>query len=100
MLLTKRPGSFVARPSRRTNVTLLAGSASAFVEMKTRSVVVAAQSVLVSPRVRASAATLPPDRSPRAEVARVEVSSFTQSPQAGLAAEVVNSGQFASRNAW
>ena len=49
--------------SRRLNRTALAGSASAFVEMKTRPVLVAGQGVDVSAAVRSTAATTPPARS-------------------------------------
>ncbi len=63
MPLTKRPGLAVAegRLSNRVYVTE-AAAASAFVEMKTRPVVVAAQRVPVSLGVRWMAATLPPER--------------------------------------
>ena len=85
----------------------LAAAASAFFEMKTRPVVVAAHIVPVS-LPRSIAATLPPERLvPRKSVAFDAVRLVlpagpicTKSPHVGLAAEVVNSGQFASRNAW
>src|SRR6266508_3856954 len=63
MLETNRFGSFAASVSSRVNVTEVAGSASAFFEMKTRPVVVAAHSVDVSPGARSTATTLPPARS-------------------------------------
>src|SRR5438132_14265754 len=103
MPLTNRPGLFASSESSRVYVTELA-AASAFFEMKTRPVVVAAQSVPVSLEVRWIAATLPPERVPHAEeVSRVDgmpSPMITKSPQPALVANVVNSGQFASRVAW
>src|SRR5437870_4507993 len=63
MPLTNLPGLLADSPSIRLNVTETAGSAFAFVETKTRPVVVAAQTVDVSPVARSTAATLPPERS-------------------------------------
>ena len=98
-----RFGSTADDESRRSQTTEAAGSL-ALLEKKTRPVVVAAQSVPVSAVLRSIAATLPPERSPHvAEVSRVDgtpLPIFTKSPQVGVAKNVVNSGQFASRNAW
>src|ERR1700674_5486571 len=78
-----------------------------FAEMKTRPAPVAAQSVPVSFALRAITETAPPRRSspytPGSGKLRVSVRAVapvgpirTKSPQAVLAAEVVNSGQIAS----
>src|SRR5437867_4525941 len=106
MPLTKRPGLFASSESSRVYDTEPA-AALAFVEMKTRPVVVAAHSVPVSLAVRAIAATFPPERAgvplQSDEVSRVDGTPFpmiTKSPQAGFAKNVVNSGQLASRYAW
>jgi len=104
MLLMNRFGLFGARVSIRVNVTSAFG-ASAFFEMKTRPVVVAAQSVFVSELILAKAATLPPERVvPRKSVPLPTVSLVspggpiaTKSPQAGFAEDVVNTLQFASK---
>ena len=56
MLLIGLPGEFAASVSNRVNVTALAGSASAFFEMKTRPRGVAAQSVELLPPARSTAA--------------------------------------------
>src|SRR5437867_123396 len=102
MPLTNRFGSAVDEESSRSQTTE-AAAASALLEKNTRPVVVAAHSVLESVELRATAATLPPERSPHAkEVSCVDGMPspiFTKSPQAGSAPEVVNSGQLASRNA-
>src|SRR6266545_4143161 len=96
----KRPGSFAAVVSIRVQITELA-AASALSEMKTRPVPVAAQTVPVLPGARSIAATAPNNRSkPYAMKVRSVAPGGpigTKSPQAGLAADVVNSGQFASR---
>src|SRR6266508_4571096 len=74
--VTNRPGSAVDSESSLVNVTALAGSASAFAEMKTRPVVVAAHNVDVFDGARSTAATAPPARSPHAaSVSRVGPSS-------------------------
>src|SRR5437588_12932334 len=111
MPLTNRAGSAVAlgSVSSRVKVTLPA-AASAFFDMKTRPVVVATHNVPVSFVVRANAATLPPAREvPRKSGVGLALPVRlvaplgpirTTSPHAGSATEVVNSGQFASRNAW
>src|SRR5438445_10666632 len=100
MLVGNRPGSLVDVWSIRCQITELAG-ASALVEMKTRPVPVAAQSVPVSLGARSVTATAPPRRSAPygAEVRSVALGGpiLTKSPHAGSAPEVVNSGQFASR---
>src|SRR6185369_5589164 len=98
----KRPGLMVPNVSSRVNVTKPA-AASAFFETKSRPVVVAAHNVPVSLGARSIAATFPPDRLPSDEAVRLVAPLGpirTKSPQAGFAAEVVNSGQFASRNVW
>src|SRR5882762_2665711 len=112
MPLTNRPGDAVApgSESRRVHVTLPA-AASAFFDMNTRPVPVAAQSVPVSLRVRAIEARKAPRRSAPYTAGRPPIPESvrpvalrgpirTKSPQAVLAPEVVNSGQLASRNAW
>src|SRR5689334_9848021 len=99
MLLTKRPGSFDASVSMRVHVTL-PGAASAFFETNTRPVPVATHKVLVSPGARSIAATKAPARSPYEAAVRSVAPAGpmrTKSPQAGFDAEVVNSGQLASR---
>jgi hypothetical protein len=55
------PGLFAASESSRVKVTLVL-VVSAFFEMKTRPIVVAAHTVAVSELARASAATFPPVR--------------------------------------
>jgi hypothetical protein len=61
MPLIKRPGLFAASESSRVYVTLVF-VVSAFLEIKTRPVVVAAHKVAVSELARPSAATFPPER--------------------------------------
>src|SRR2546430_13652400 len=100
MLLIGLPGEFAASVSRRVNVTALAGSASALLEMKTRPRVVAAQSVELSLGAREIQLTLPPPRVPRAVfvVVSESPSSVTQSPHVVPVVNVpVNSLQFESR---
>src|SRR6266545_2843416 len=58
MLDTNRFGSFAASGSSRVNATDAAGSASAFFEMKTRPVEVAAQRVDVSVVARSTPTTV------------------------------------------
>src|ERR1700687_1069215 len=101
MLLTNRFGEFAASESSRVQVTEAAGP-SAFLEMNTRPVPVAAQSVPVSPDARATCAMKFPALVPRALLVRspADPPSSTQSPQVALAPSVMNSGQFASRKAW
>src|SRR5919198_959433 len=65
MLETNRFGLFGASESSRVNVTEAAGSASAFFEMKTRPLDVAAQSVELSPPPLSTATTSPPSRPPK-----------------------------------
>src|ERR1700682_267176 len=97
-----RPGLFAAVLSIRCQMTAEAEIASELSEMNTRPVPVAAHRVLVSVGVRSIAATALPARVPQAaEVSWVDgagVPMRTKSPHVGSAAEVVNSGQFASRN--
>src|SRR6266498_2383377 len=89
--------------SRRSQTTEPA-AASALLEKNTRPVDVAAHTVLESVELRTTAATVPPERSPHAEeVSCVDGTPFpmmTKSPQSGSEPEVVNSGQFVSRNVW
>src|SRR6266542_2951666 len=101
---TNRFGSAVADGSVSSRVYVTdPAAASAFFEMKTRPVVVAAHRVPVSLGARSIAATKPVARVPYEAAVR---SVFplgpirTKSPQTGLVPDVVNSGQFASRNAW
>jgi hypothetical protein len=61
MPLTKRPGLFAASESSRVYVTLMF-VVSAFFEINTRPVVVAAHKVAVSELARERAATFPPGR--------------------------------------
>jgi hypothetical protein len=61
MPLTKRPGLFAASESNRVYVTLMF-VVSAFFEINTRPVVVAAHRVALSEAARARAATFPPAR--------------------------------------
>src|SRR5512133_1851359 len=72
--------------------------------MNTRPVFVAAQRVPVLLGARSTADTNAPARSApyAADVRSVAPAGpmRTKSPQVGLAPSVVNSGQFASRNAW
>src|ERR1700674_1534014 len=101
MLLTNLLGELAASESSRAQVTE-AASPSAFLEMNTRPVPVAAQSVPVSLDARATCATkFPGLLAPNATVVRSPANppSSTQSPQVALAPSVVNSGQFASRKA-
>src|SRR6266540_1135322 len=81
MLDTNRFGSFAASGSSRVNATDAAGSASAFFEMKTRPVEVAAQRVDVSVVARSTATTVPPARSPNAALVSRVPPSGCQSPQ-------------------
>src|SRR5262245_34013891 len=60
MPLTKRFGSTLESGSMRVKTTAVSGSASPFLETKTRPVEVAAQIVDVSPTARSTAATVPP----------------------------------------
>src|SRR2546422_7495001 len=89
-------------PSSRVQCTDVA-AASALSVINTRPVPVAAHMVPVFCEARAIQATAPPARLPHAaEVSSVEGAPspiFTKSPQLGAAADVVNSGQFASRYA-
>src|SRR3954452_24015496 len=105
MLETNRPGSTVEVVSMRVNVTDAAG-ASELSEMNTRPLPVATQSVPVLLGARSIAPTSPvpaagtPARSPYDAAVRSVAPAGpmrTKSPHVGLAAEVVNSGQFASR---
>src|SRR5919112_212483 len=108
MPLMKRFGSLVTSESSRVKTTLLAGSASAFFVMNRRPVVVDAHNVPVSLAARPIRPTKPPTRSEPDEDAPRSPGLFvpsgpasaTQSPQPRLLPGVVNSGQFASRNAW
>src|SRR5437773_10188416 len=103
MPLTKRFGSTLDDESRRSQVTEPA-AASALLEKNTRPVDVAAHNVLESVELRVTAATVPPSRSPHSvDVSCVDGTPFpmiTKSPHPGWFPGVVNSGQFASRNAW
>ena len=85
------------------NVTDAAG-AFALSETKTRPVAVAAQSVPVLAGARLIAEMLPAARSAAVrrtrQVGRAGGPIRTKSPQFGGLEAVVNSGQFASRNAW
>src|SRR5712691_2611369 len=78
-----------------------AAAASALLVMNTRPVLVAAHMVPVFWGARAIQATAPPARLPHeAELSCVEGTPLpigTKSPQPGWTAEVVNSGQLASR---
>src|SRR5258708_6205058 len=96
MLLIARNGAFAASESSRVNVTALAGSASAFAEMKTRPRVVAAHSVELSVDVREIQPRLPPLRLPRADDVSENPSSGTQSPHCTVKSPV-NSLQCWSR---
>src|SRR5215469_1713166 len=98
MLLIGRLGAFGSSVSSRVNVTELAGSASAFFEMKRRPRVVDAQSVELSAVVRLIQPTLPPERVPRALVVNDRPSVVTQSPHCTLKSPV-NRLQCRSRNA-
>src|SRR5256884_977805 len=103
MPLTNRFGSTLEEESRRSQTTEPA-AASALPEKNTRPVDVAAHIVLESVELRATAATVPSERSPHsAEVSCVDgmpSPMMTKSPHPGWFPAVVNSGQFASRNAW
>ena len=55
MPVTKRCGSMADKVSRRLNVTVVAGSASALREIKTRPVCVAAHNVVASAVARSTA---------------------------------------------
>ena len=66
------PGLFAASESSRVYVTLPAVASSAFFEIKTRPVVVAAHRVAVSELPRATAATLPPVRACTTIVCRID----------------------------
>src|SRR5260221_8745216 len=81
MVVMKRPGELAAVLSMRWKPTEAAESASAFLETKTRRVVVAPHSVELSPVVRESAATLPPLRLPNAALVSRSGPSAAQSPQ-------------------
>src|SRR2546428_1192850 len=99
MLVGNRAGSVVEVVSIRVQTTELA-PAFEFSEMNTRPVPVAAHNVLTSVATRSIAATAPPARVPYAALLRSVAPGgpiCTKSPQAGFAADVVNSGQFASR---
>src|SRR5687768_1410690 len=80
MLLTNRFG-VTASSSRRVKLTAEAGSAFALLETNTRPVVVAAHRVELFARVRSTAATAPPARSPHSGAVRRTVPSSAQSPQ-------------------
>src|SRR5437763_15109464 len=80
MLLIGRPGEFAASVTSRVNVTALAGSASAFYEMKTRPRIVAAHNVELSLVVRLIQPIAPPLRVPRVDEVSVAPSSNAQSP--------------------
>src|SRR5438874_12362594 len=98
MLLIGRPGEFAASVSSRVNVTALAGSASAFFEMKTRPRGVAAQRVELSLVARLTQATWPPARVPRELVVSDKPSIGTQSPHVYVAGKSpVNSLQCDSK---
>src|SRR5216683_4364500 len=103
MPLTNRFGSTVDDESRRSQTTE-AAAASALLEKNTRPVDVAAHIVLESVELRTTAAPVPPERSPHSEevscVDGTPLPIITKSPQSGSEPEVVNSGQFNSRNAW
>src|SRR4029453_9278563 len=99
-----RSGSTVDDGSSRYHTTDAAGASPALSEMNTPPVLVAAHTVPVLLSVRSTAATNAPARSvPYAVLVRSVIPaapSWTKSPQVGVNPEVVNSGQFASRNAW
>src|ERR1043166_10078342 len=100
MPLTNRFGSTIDEESSRSQTTEPA-AASALLEKNTRPVDVAAHIVLESVELRATAATVPPDRSPQsASVSCVDGTPspiMTKSPPRGSEPEVVNSGQLVSR---
>src|SRR6476469_7714328 len=96
ILDTARFGEFGADKSHRVNVTVLAGSASAFFEMKTRPVVVDAHSVELSAVVRLIQPMAPPLRVPRLAEVNETPSSGTQSPHCTVKSPV-NSLQCWSR---
>src|SRR5213593_300119 len=100
MLEIARGGELVAAVSRRVQWTVLAGSFALSVT-NTRPVEVAAHIVPVFCGARAIHATAPPARVPHAaELSCVDGTPspmITKSPQPGCAADVVNSGQLASR---
>src|SRR5215831_1869762 len=79
MLLTNRLG-VTASSSRRVKVTALAGSASAFLVMNTRPVVVATHIVELSAVVRPIAPTAGPARSPHAALVSGVGPSRSKSP--------------------
>src|ERR1700736_2263108 len=96
-----RLGLFATAVSIRCQTTSVGSSVSELSETNTRPAPVAAHRVLVSVGVRSIAATALPDRSPHsADVSRVDGAPpmGTKSPHVGSAAEVVKSGQVASRN--
>src|SRR4029077_11034070 len=108
--LTNRAGSTEDEVSSRVHTTEALGSLALSV-MNTRPVPVAAHMVPVLLGARSIAATQPvpaaahaPSRSmPNAPPVRSVLPVAprrTKSPHAGLLKAVVNSGQFASRNAW
>src|SRR6478735_748207 len=84
MLLTNRPGVVGESSSRRVHESAPAGSASTFVEMNTRPVVVAAQALDVSSVVRSIAAMLPPARLPKAAFVSLVGPSCAQSPHSAV----------------
>ena len=103
MPVMKRLGLVVAAGFGSTRCqTTEPAAASALSEMNTRPVPVAAQSVPAFVDCRRRADTALPARPPQAADVRSVVGAppiLTKSPQPGWAADVVNSGQFASRNA-
>src|SRR5436853_3839219 len=98
ILDTARPGALAASVSSRVNVTALAGFASAFFEMKTRPVVVAAHSVELSLVVRLIQPMDPPLRLPRLDEVNEAPSRGCQSPHTTLKSPL-NSLQCWSRKA-
>ena len=107
--MTNRLGSFVADVSSRVQTSPTPPARSALSEMNTRPVPVAAHSVPVLLGARSIAATAPPR--PVGAVRRAGQVAVVFAPRRSpmldevtavrvVAADVVNSGQFASRNAW
>src|SRR5436305_4433004 len=103
MPLTNRFGSLLDEESSRSHTTEPA-AASALLEKNTRPVDVSAHSVLELVELRSTAATVPPERSPQASEVKIfdglPFPILMKSPHPCWFAGVVNSGQFASRNAW
>ena len=96
MLLIERFGELASSVSSLVNVTALAGSASAFFEIKSRPVWVEAQRVEVSLFVRLIQPTAPPLRVPRVDEVSVAPSRNSQSPHCTVKSPV-NSLQCWSR---